>query len=951
MMSDSCNGYLSREHSLAMHSKFLAELSQYSPPKSGINVLHHNAHSIFSKMAHYNVLGCLESYDFVSISESWLNDSISSSMLPFPNFKLFRRAREGQFSRGGGALLLVKEHLNVTSLPHLSSLFFSCDSVWVKLLLPGCCPIVVASVYVPPKNIGQFVSELQEALEDEVFNNSDIILCGDFNVNWNNNSKDRMRLMELTDEHNVSQVISGFTYVAPVSTNESLLDLCFVSNRLVCTEARVLVTDLSDHYALTVSISMKKAKPPRKLRVVRNFTACKDRLQQYEEVQTEVVNLVRSLSSPNDQAECLEDWVFGLMNLHAPKQVLRVRPNRPEWLNPSLVRLLSTKNRLYRKVRLLPYGSEWIEYKQFRNYVKRMTDLAKREYYAKKMGESSTAFYKQVNSLLGKSPSSGGVQSLVTKAGNVTDPTDMANVLNEFFSNIPTPVCFPKINSLPVPPGRAIKLLEIEPVDESEVAYELKKLKPDKKGGIHGIPTFVYQSLCATVVPCLTSIINNSILTGSFPTAYKVALVTPVYKKGDPKQPGNYRPISSLPVLSKVFEKILNSRVLAHLGKNDLLCHRQFGFRQYISTEQMLLCLTEQLFAVLDSKQPKYIAHVSLDVRKAFDSVNYCILLEKLSCNFFFSPSTITLFRSYLSDRSQYMKVSGSLSDRLPLTKGVPQGSILGPVLFNLMVNDLIQSYQEMFAYADDCSFYQVASSPESALEMASQMYEEVERWYAANGLSLSAEKTKCIVYSNRHVPQGLVVDLGRAKVAVSSELVLLGFTLDSMLSFDVHIKNVVSSSRRAVCAMRRIQQYFSTTDMRRIYSVMIRPKLEYCTNVFHACLTKCSEQILERCQNFALKVICRVPRVHFSATACRNILGLELLSDRREEAFTRLVQSIEAHRCSQELISLVLNLSRRTTPMTLRGGCEIVLPGPRSTYGKKCVSFRVISAMKGRDR
>ena len=313
-----------------------------------------------------------------------------------------------------------------------------------------------------------------------------------------------------------------------------------------------------------------------------------------------------------------------------------------------------------------------------------------------------------------------------------------------------------------------------------------------KKVELHKYQPLLYKWLSFIIIDPLTSIINKVISTSAFPHIWKEALVTPLPKPGDPCNPSSYRPISSLPIISKVTEKVIARQIRAYLELNYLISCNQFGFRERHSTQSLLLQLTNKWLTTLDSIiGEKYICLTTLDIKKAFDSVDHDLLLYKM-CNYFqFNASTTKLMSSYLDKRHQSVKTNGVIYTSRPIHAGVPQGSVLDPLLFIMFVNGITRSFP-FYLFADDCIIEQSGYTPTQAITKTNNLLLEVANWYECNLLKLNTTKTGAMMLSNRRLitdklPPVIIRDMAKH----ANSLKYLGLHLDEMLRWNEHAKRI----------------------------------------------------------------------------------------------------------------------------------------------------------------
>ena len=408
-----------------------------------------------------------------------------------------------------------------------------------------------------------------------------------------------------------------------------------------------------------------------------------------------------------------------------------------------------------------------------------------------------------------------------------------------------------------------------------------------------------------------------SISRNVFPDCWKVALVIPLYRKDDPKLPGNYRPISLLPVLSKVFENILAHQIRTYIEVHNLLSCRQFGFRENCSTDQLVFQLINKLKLKLSSKPTKYATVAALDIKKAFDCVNHSKLLHKCNNLFSFNANSTLLLKNYLMNRSQAVKYNNIVSDFANILTGVPQGSVLGPLLFLIFVND-IMLLENCFLFADDCLVINYGPDVHSSsLLMEYDLNNNYSKWYNENLLVINATKTEIMTISlakNQSIPAPNINFLN-SQIKQSTCLKYLGFYLDNRLTMKRHLSSIKSKLYPVIKNFMRCRKYLSSRIAAMYYKCLIRPILEYCGPI----LTTASKFILKgisAIENRCLKIISPINK-----TTTRLIYNIPLITVRFKYLYllafnkltSKLVPSID-----EEIIP---NYSHTNTRLGVSGG------------------------------
>ena len=498
-------------------------------------------------------------------------------------------------------------------------------------------------------------------------------------------------------------------------------------------------------------------------------------------------------------------------------------------------------------------------YCHHKNRVSRLVRDAKRDYVCQKISgsQSSAELFRLASEMMG----SGGGSALPGKisAEQLPDKFNsyfiekICNIRNTFDSNFPTDTI--EFSGCPLSTFKPVTCLDVR-----KTIFSM----PKKSCSLDPLPSDLLYSCLDCVLPTITDIMNDSLATGFVPSSFKHAVVKPLLKKAnlDPEILKNYRPVSNLPFLSKVLERIVLSQLLQHLESNHLLEPFQSAYRKSHSTETALLCIFDRLLKAADKGEVTLLS--LLDLSAAFDTIDHGILLTRLSKCYGCAGTVLEWFRSYLSQRTQSVSVGSSISASSALTCGVPQGSVLGPVLFTMYtmpLGSIISQFNTSYHFfADDTQLY-LSSAPELFSDMADRMracIEDVAEWMHGNRLKMNDDKTEVLLTGSKS---------NLAKVNVSSVSFLscdvplsrsarnLGVHFDVSLSMDVHIGHLRKALYLQLRKISKIRPFLSVSATNKLCVSLVLSRLDYCNSLF-AGLSEGRLLKLQAIQNSAARLV-----------------------------------------------------------------------------------------------
>ena len=518
------------------------------------------------------------------------------------------------------------------------------------------------------------------------------------------------------------------------------------------------------------------------------------------------------------------------------------------WLTQGLLKSISIKRSLFKKFKndvLKEKSSEtYQQYKLYTDKINKLKRVCMRDHYQNYFMENfrnSRKIWMGINTLLNRHKKQQNTIYLEDN-GFISDPGKVANKFNDFFLNIADKLSAKIVNKNSKPqdylknPNKSKFFLKETTPDE--IVKITNQLDSKKSGDIFNISPEIVKLSNQVVADALSIIFNRCIREGHFPDILKKAKVIPIHKGDSVLTVSNYRPISLLPIFSKILERLIYNQFIEYINENNILSELQFGFQKNRSTEHAISAIFSNITNALSRKQSSYC--IFLDFAKAFDTVNHSILIDKLSY-YGVHGNTLALFRSYLSNRAQVVEVNGKTSDQGIIKHGVPQGSILGPLLFLLYINDISESSDvlKFFLFADDTTVYYSADpSDENTEHILNTELEKVSCWLAANKLSLNVKKSNFLHFHyGKKEGKKLEIKINDTIVEEKESTKYLGTFIDNKLTWNIQVQHIKTKLARGIGMISKIRYYVNEACLLKMFYSFVQCHINY--NILNWSCTK----------------------------------------------------------------------------------------------------------------
>ena len=851
-------------------------------------MLHLNIRSVVS---HFTEFLCyLDTLNFafkvIALSETAIN--ATSINYNIPNYSCEMNIRENR--KGGGVSLYVHNTFQYKVRNDLQ-LGGVVNSVFVELLKTttnGKHNIICGCIYRPPSMSLSVFNELLSDMFGKILSEHKYVyVFGDFNVNTMSSVIGNANTQEFKDIFSSNYCLPLITKPTRVTNScSSLIDNIY-SNVPINTgkcNSGILEVSISDHYAIFAIDNSTHTKAIASNVTKRSF--CNKNIENFKRCLT---NQSWDFVFESEDLQAAFSRFQGVIDVHFNTNFklhtfTRTYINRHPWMTEALRTQIRLKNNKYKEF-IKSNNVDIVEsYKDSKRILHSSLRNAEIQYYSEQYELNSGDMFKSwkvLKTILALNSNSEKRQLCLTINNvAVTNSIDIANGFNDFYVSIGPELAkdiHSDINPLTYV-NNVNNSIVIFDVSCDEVKNIIRSLK-NSSAGHDEFPTFVGKLCVDSYIEPLTFLINYSLKTGVFPSELKLARVVPIFKAGDSSALTNYRPISVLTFFAKVFEKIVYNKLLNFISDNNILYDHQYGFRKGRSTQQAIITLVDKITKSQDIGD--IVITLLIDLKKAFDTIDHQILLRKLY-SYGIRGSMLKWMESYLTDRSQYVVFDGKVSQTRGIKCGVPQGSILGPLLFIISVNDICNVSPMLFKilYADDTCVLISGNHLNDLIDRLNTELTSLNNWFKANKLSLNTKKSLFMIFHRSRIKPDVInkVVIDNHELTQVNSAKYLGVIIDHKLNWIEHISYVKSKMSKGIGIMYKARQFLTKKALLMLYHAYIFPYITYCIEVWG-----CASQTQLNCLYLLQKKIIRIMNFsHYLAHTNPLFLSMEVLPLRK---------------------------------------------------------------------
>lgn len=856
-------------------------------------------------------------FDVICFTESWLKND-NKQLFSIDGYDDFHSLRsDGR--RGGGISVFISNSFDAKIIKQSTIIHKCIETLFIEITRLDR-KILIAVAYKPNKSDDQFfIDKLCNHLNKNFKTKYDeIILTGDFNFDLLKHEENNSTLNFLSSLTSLSliPVISKPTRIT--DTSATLIDNIFVLNPVNFTSG-IIVSDISDHFPTYINI--------KDLFLNKNSDSCKTlkyRLINETTINEFCLNVsshdfsdIENLDDCSAAMDQLTDVIDDAFKMSCPIKTKNISYKNfiKPWISNEIVKLIKKRQNYYILYRKNVISKK--TYSNYRNFVTNEIRKVKKKYYVEKFNAVKNDIKKTwciINDVLRSKArkKQNTIRKIIVNDVIHENPNHISNAFNDFFVDIGKNIAESVggglndhkqyLSHINIPHSFFFK-----PILPSETSQIINSLK-NKSSNLNTIPTKLLKSIRNIISIPLTNLINDSFTSGTFPDSLKIARVTPIYKEGKKTDLNNYRPISVLPIISKVFEKIAHKQLYKFLEQNSLLDNSQFGFRSNKSTTHAILNFMNYLHNNLDNGN--LVFSIFLDFRKAFDSVNHEILLSKLH-TYGIRGNSLDWFRSYLTNRKQYVCINNVNSSLKLVEYGVPQGSILGPLLFLIFINDITKCSKlfKYILYADDSTLSTGVneSELEKHVSLINDELNNLYTWLNSNKIAINKKKTKFMIFTCKKSFMISHIQIGNDLIEEADNIKFLGIHLDNHLNFKHHISETSKKLSKSIGLLHKLKHFLPFNILKILYSSLIQPYLTYGLEAWHGTYKNYTKKIFVL-QKKAIRAMNNLNYNDHTNEYFKSANILKLDDQYRLQTSNYIYKLLNTNNIDQEMSTILLN-------------------------------------------
>jgi hypothetical protein len=836
--------------------------------------------------------------DVLAASETWITaddpDSIKLDMAP-PNYvtRHIHCSAPDRVGRNSGLAIVYRDSLTVRPHPLQHSVTTTCLHFQAVNITTTNCSFLLINIYRwPDSNLNVFFDELNNLLATATaaISTDRLVICGDFNCPGSSTNTVNNEISRILDTLGLKQLVTSSTRSGP--SGDSLLDLVITSadstslaNLTVCSSYGV-----SDHCLVrwTMARCLNRRQPTtvqyRKLKSMD--------LDSFRKAMLDSTLFTEPEETVDGFAKQINTVVTGILDKLAPLRQLKKCPGKmiSRWLSAEAVNAKRLRRRLERRWKATGDVLVHRAYRAACRNANKLINESRAQFCYSNIEDKPHGSRQQWSAVRDVLHSTAPCEQLSTDECRKRCSA-FADYFTSKITSLKTSIASKLLGHTQDPheadtPHTGPNLHVLQPATPGEISKLLSSL-PGKSSPMDAFPTSLLKSCADIFTPIIVRLCNLSFSSGRFPTIYRSASVTPLLKKVglDPDQPANYRPISNLNTLSKILERVFLARLLPHICNSTNFNPYQSAYRRHHSTETALLKILDDTYTNAGLHSATLL--IGLDLSAAFDTINKVTLISRLRNSFGIAGPALDWISSYLTDRSQHVSVGSSRSSSRLCEHGVPQGSVLGPILFSLYVApiaNVISSFGvNHHQYADDTQLY-IALDRKNPINMLSltPCASAVCRWFLLNGLAINPNKSEAILLgtpaSTNHQDTPTTVNIAGALIPINHTLKSLGVTLDSQLTFNQYVSSICKTSYFHIRSMRHVQSCLPPDTLKTVACSIVCAKLDYCNSLLYN-TSKANITKLQLVQNTLARLVTGTRKFHHITPALIKLHWLPVSS------------------------------------------------------------------------